>query len=158
MLKRFSVVLWLALFCATAQASSDPRAYAKDIGGVLTAVAANAAAGTRTFTLSSDQLIGYKHFIFYVAFTYAAATNVRLTCTVSNDGNTTDFIPQTCVTAAGVCTLNDGGIFDKAISAADKKYAFRMDILGYRDLECVYSTTSGGASDLITVEGALTSN
>lgn len=79
-------------------------------------------------------------------------TRVDLTCTGSDDGNTTDFALQDCAISAGACTSSDA-TWQKTVAAADQ-WVWRVDLLGLPDWECTMSVGagSGTSTDVITVK------
>ena len=70
---------------------------------------------------------------------------------VATDG-TNLFVLQDCSTASGVCTSSDAS-WSKAISAADKKWVWRVDGTGMYYLSCTATVTNGTANEHITVSG-----
>jgi hypothetical protein len=101
---------------------------------------------------------GYDLLVLWVQLTDAnsSITTFRTTCTVSNDGNTTDYTPQVDEPVSGVATQVDAGIFDKA-SPGSKKWTVRLGISGYPDFECTFSVQAGAGAgaDLLTVNARL---
>lgn len=91
---------------------------------------------------------------FYVEFDHDGNDGaITFDCTVSRDGNDTDYLPSTCTVASGTCTLNIPTTqFTTATLSADTNYAFRWDIRGYRDFQCtVAHDGSPSATDTVTV-------
>ena len=121
-------------------------------GVVLSAVAANAVAATRTFTVTNTGGSGGM-LILWANFTWSAASAVTMTCSASNDAGATLYALQDGATAAGVQTLTDA-VKSKAVTAS-KKWPMRFDILGFSFVSCVYAATGGGASDLMTMRASV---
>ena len=151
--------LLILLVAAPALAGGVARSERKVL---LNAVAANAAAGSRTFTLlsiggGSTKVAdgGYNLAVlhFYMNWT-ATATAVTLVCSASDDGGTTLYTMQSCDVASGVCTSSDSS-WVKAISA-DTRWAWRVDLSGYSYISCVATVTGGAADEAISVSGYLT--
>jgi len=112
---------------------------------VLNAVAANAAEGSRTFTLS---VTGYSKATIQLDFVWAAATDHRLACSGSvNGGGSYARITSTAITA-GVGTIS---LYqDVRAVGASENILLEYDVRTYDKIRCVWSTTGGGASDNIT--------
>jgi hypothetical protein len=85
-----------------------------------------------------------------VQFTYNASSTVTMQCTSSNDGGTTDYILQDCVTSSGTSTCSDL-TWSKGSLAADKKWPWRIDTAGFVRLECTF-LCSGAGTDALTVK------
>lgn len=120
----------------------------------LSAVALNGAAATRTWQI--NDALGWATAVLFVEYTHANNGALTVTCTASDDANTTDFTLQTCTISGGACTLNDAGTYATGSLTGDKDYTFRVGLLGYDDVECVIA--HGGApdaNDLVTVTGYL---
>lgn len=120
---------------------------------LLSGVALNASAGTRTITLLTG---GWKKVSIFVQFTYNAATDVRLTCSASGDAGTNYGPIQTSSIASGTATLSD--LVDVKAVTASKKFVVEYDVTTYDRLQCVFSGTSAGGSDLITVQAIAGTN
>ena len=146
-----AVLLWPAL-AGTAQ-NPTSHAFKKLQTTLINDVALNAAAGTRTFALTEQDMRGYGILTVFVDFAHSAATDVQMVCSASDDQGTTDFPVQSCAVAAGVCTSTDAN-WTKAVAGNDE-WIWRVDIVGIPYLECVFSGTSGGASDKVVVTGYL---
>ena len=101
---------------------------------------------------------GYDLLVLWIQLTDAdsSITTFRTTCTVSRDGNTTDYTPQVDTVTSGVATQTDSGIFEKA-SPGTKSWPARMGIAGYPDFECTFSVAAGAGADvdLLTVHARL---
>lgn len=154
MMKRILVTaaaLGLLLAPVTIAAQSQVRTthLIRDLGLLLDGPALNAAAATRTFTVTESNMIGSGVLIAYVDFTHTAATDVQMTCTASPDGGTTYFAIQSCEVTAGDCTSSDAN-WTIAVSG-DDTLVWRVDTLGFPRVQCVFSGTSGGGSDTIDV-------
>lgn len=119
---------------------------------LLNDVALNAAAGSRTFEWAG--VLGYETVVFLIDYTHANNGTLTLTCTVSDDANTTDYKPTTCEVSSGTCAVKTGGVFVTDSLSASLKYAVRMGIRGYKDLQCVIAHGgSPNASDTVTING-----
>lgn len=122
-------------------------------------VALNAAAASRTLTLStaagSLPVRGYGVLVLSVKRTRNAGSDLTMTCTQSPDGGTTDFPLAECESAAasGVCTYYQQTWKDAGSVSAN--WTWRVDILGYSEVECVFASTSANGSDLLTVTGSV---
>jgi len=165
-MKRFLTLVLLATFVVLSPVSADA-----DTGVMrserklwLDGVKGNAAAGLRTFTLRASGGNttkvwdgGYNLAVVHVAMDYTdGTTEVSMVCSASDDDSTL-FVMQDCAVASGVCT-SSGASWEKAISAADANFVWRVDITGYRYVSCVVAMASGTANEDITVSGYLTTN
>lgn len=155
------LLLTLAVLIASSAGHAKPEKHlATGLTTCLDDVALNGAASTRTFTwpcapAGHQDALGYATLVMFVDFTHDNDGTLTLTCTVSDDG-AAQFDPTTCSTSGGTCTLNFGGVFVTSSLTADKKYAVRMGIRGYRKGECVLAHGgSAGASDKATVTSYL---
>lgn len=154
----FSALLAATVFVA-GQALSQPKDVGahgfKPLGTILSAVACNASAGTRTWTATAGQGAGFGVAAFHFVFDYTAGGSaVAWSCEGSlNNGST--FAPlQSCDVATGVCTSSDSS-WSKATGSADDAWLWRVDFLGMPDIKCTFSCTAGGATDTVTVYGML---
>lgn len=126
---------------------------------VLSSVAMNGAAATRTFTLSRNVLAGYGRILFWVDFDYATAAGaISLTCTAGPADADRDYQYTICngTEVGGTCTTNFAGVFTTVSLSADTKWLWVMDTMGVHALSCV--AAHGGtptASELITIKYTL---
>lgn len=121
------------------------------------AVDALALTSGRAFVMNvPDFAQGYGIATVFVAMTDANASITRLdiTCTDSNNGSTSDYVPQVCDdTSDGICVQTDAGVWRKTVTGT-KLYSTRMDIEGVPSTECTVSVGAGSATasvDLLTV-------
>jgi hypothetical protein len=113
---------------------------------VLSAVALNATASTRTVTLP---VAGYSRLTLQVELTRVAATDVQVTCTGSINGGGT-YAQETSVTiSAGTGTL--AAYHDVFATTTSQNFLTKYDVRGIDKIACVLSGTSAGATDLIDV-------
>jgi len=108
---------------------------------------------SRTATVAIDLTKGFAVWVLYINHTNTAATALAMTCTGSHDNNVTKYVIQSCSVSSGVCTSDDAS-WSKTVSG-NKNWPWRVNILGYRDAQCVFTDTAGGAADFITVKSAL---
>lgn len=119
-------------------------------------------ASSRSFSINRDNTAGgFGVLTLWVTLTDAnqSITRFDATCTVSDDGNASDYTPQDC-TAGATCTSTDAGIWQKATPTSGvttKRWPWRLDVNGLPDIECTFSvgTGSGAAADLLTVKGRI---
>jgi hypothetical protein len=121
---------------------------------ITTEVAGLAMSSSRSASFDGDNRTqSYDFVIYYFDLTDANTSITRFdsTCTVSFDGNVTDYTPQDC-TAGATCTSTAAGVWQKA-SPGSAKWSWRLDLKGYPDHECTFSvgTGSGAAADPLTV-------
>lgn len=125
------------------------RTYKTAAGSVtlLDDVALNATAATRTITLNTFGLSKVCVLVFY---TYAAATTLVATPSVSADGTNYASVTSRNITA-GSSTVS---VFADTYTtgAADADLALEFDVTGKVSLKVVFSGASAGASDLIDVQ------
>lgn len=152
----------LVAFPAVASAQvSGARRQCVDVplsaGSVVPVVDAVAMTASPSFTYNLDNTQGgYDIAVLWIALTDANTSITRFdtTCTVSRNGNTTDYVPQVCDdTSDGICTQTDGNVFQKA-SPGTKLWPIRLDVGGYPDIECAFTVGAGAAtavSDVLTV-------
>ena len=114
---------------------------------LLNAVASNAAAASRTFTIDTA---GWAKTVLQVNYVYNAGTAVTMTCTASLDGGTTYASITSTSISAGAGTVT-AYVDTFAISAASANFLLEYDTRVYDHLKCVAAVTGGGASDTITV-------
>lgn len=141
----FLAVALLALPTIATAGAGDKHLVGPDRSAVtsgLSAVALDGAAGTRTFTFNP---VGYARVIFYVDYTHSNDGTLTLTCTASDDGNTTDFALTTCTEASGTCTLNFAGVIVTPSLTTDKDFVAVLGVHSYRSVECVLE--HGGTPD-----------
>lgn len=154
------VVFCVFLAASTANAGEQVTRTERQV--YLNAIAGNAAAGARTFVLplsATSSLLGggaYQMAVLHFNANYTdGMTAVGMTCSSSDDAGTNLFVLQDCSTSSGACTSNDAS-WAKAISAADKKWSWRVDVTGYTYASCVVTITGGTANETLTVSGYLT--
>ncbi len=138
------------LFAAPAMAQRVGGRHAWiDLG---TLIAAQTAAAPRSFTVNNSAFGMGVLWLFIKETRDGGLSNVTMSCTASEDDNTTDYLLQDCSVAAGVCSSSDAS-WSQTI-AANKNWIWRVDVLGVPgDLECTFSFTGGDAGDAITVDG-----
>ncbi len=156
-----AVILTPAL--AAAQAGPGPKQNCVDLTDSTTQstnlIAAQGMDASRSLSINRDNATGgYDLLTLWVNLTDAntSITRFDVTCTVSHDGNSTDYTPQECTSASGTYTCVGTGIWQKA-SPGTSKFPLRLDVSGFPDIECTFSVGAGaGASiDLLTVKGRL---
>lgn len=155
------VALILAALPSLSYGQQQGKANVKDIGTQLNAVALNAAAGSRTFTIGprveNEDVLGYTELVLEHYFDYTAnAGTITTACLVGRSTTTATFSPTTCTVSSGTCTVNLAGNFVTASLGADTRYVVRMRVEGYPVIKC--TVTHGGtpgATDKITVTGYL---
>lgn len=125
---------------------------------VVTQVDALAMTSSRSFSYNGPASSDYGLATVYIDLTdsNSSITTFTATCTVSHDGNSTDYTPQECSSSSGTYTCVDTGVWNKA-TPGTKKWPLRLDLEGYPDFECTFSVGggSGGSGDLLTVKTQL---
>ena len=116
---------------------------------LLTAVALNGAAGTRTFTIDNSE--GYSRLRLYSQFTHANTGTLTSAFTASYDSGTTLYT----IMDDGA-TLGAGNAYVTASLSADADQTFSIDVRGMPYISCVVVHGGSPASgDLLTVTGYL---
>lgn len=121
----------------------------------LNAVALNAAAGSRTFTIGPVD--GFATIQFWFFFDYTAKAGViSLTCTGGPTSADKDYILTTCdsTSTEGECSAKTSGILkSEGQLSADTKWDGRLGMRGARYLSCVAAhDNTPGATDELTVK------
>jgi hypothetical protein len=121
-------------------------------------ISAQTMESSRSFSYNRTNAQGFDTLTLWVQLTDAdtSITRFDVTCTVSDDGNSTDYEPQECTSASGTYTCVDSGVWQKA-SPGTSKFPIRLDVSGFPDFECTFSVGAGAgaAADLLTVKGRL---
>jgi len=144
------ILTYLTLIAFPAIALATPSSHeARTVGTLLSAVALNATAATRTITLTEQNMRGFSVAALFIDFNRTAATDVSMTCTGSMDAGTTYFQFQSCDVSAGDCTSTDAS-WTRTISANDE-FIWRVDTMGIPRVQCLFAGTSAGGSDTVTV-------
>ena len=113
---------------------------------VLNGVAATAQASDRTFVLP---VAGFSKVSIQVNLTRVAAVDIQLACSASLDGGA-HYAPITStVIATGVGTMT--AYHDVYATATTGSGLFEYDSRTYDHMSCVWSSTTGGGTDLATV-------
>ena len=109
---------------------------------------------SRSFSLA--RLAGWGLLVVYVDHhTHATLTKVVMNCTATNDAGTTDFEIQDCTLILGDCRSEDATWTkgDPTAISGVKRWPWRIDIMGYEQVDCTLTFTGGSAGDFITLEG-----
>lgn len=125
---------------------------------VVTEVSALGMDSSRSFSYNGPATSVYGEATLFLDLTdgNTSITTFTTTCTVSHDGNTTDYTPQECTSTAGTYACVDTGVWTKA-SPGTKRWAIRLDLEGFPDFECTFSVGggAGAAGDVLTVKRQL---
>jgi hypothetical protein len=154
-MRAFAVALALCAAPAYAQ-NVGPKNQCVELGTLVDGLDMQS---SRSFSVNRDNFAGgFDLLTVWVQLTDANSSITRfdVTCTVSDDGNSTDYEPQECTSASGTYTCVDSGVWQKA-SPGTSKFPLRLDVSGFPDFECTFSvgTGAGAAADLLTVKGRL---
>lgn len=119
---------------------------------VLSAVALNASAGTRTFSIMNPSG-AYLKANLEMQRTRVAGTDLTLTCVKTTSDTTPPATPTGVMTACvwdatGVCTSVTATL--KSTTSVTETLAWELDISGYTRTDCTVASTSAGGTDLIT--------
>ena len=155
------------LLCTSQALSYAPRAQVKRFVreassndyNVLEAVALNAAAATRTYTVSAGALTdapsdGFAKLVVVIDYTYSAATTVTVTPTCSLDGGSTYASETSTSIAAGAGTVS---VYSDTYTTGGANAVLRLvyDVSGCTHYKLVFGGASAGAGDLVDVQAAL---
>lgn len=157
-LRRFLAAVVFALASPALAASVGPKENCVDIPAT-SLISVNTMSSSRSFSLDRENGEGgYGLLVLWISLTDGDTSITRFdtTCTVSNDGNATDYTPQLCTESSGTYACVDTGVWQKA-SPGTKNWTQRMDVEGFPDVQCTFSvgTGSGTSDDLLTVKGRL---
>jgi len=171
MRKLLTTLALLAIVALPAGASQDQH-LTYPLGTVLSGVALNGAAATRTFYIgpnarasdytdstdatSGPQLRGFSKLLLELKYTHNNNGAITTTCTGGGTRATATSTLTTCTVAAGTCTVNFGGVFVTSSLSADKDWTQVMGLNSEPAIKCVIS--HGGtpdADDTITVNAWL---
>ena len=157
MKKLFAFVL-VALLAAPIHASVGPKnAYAPSVRQINATTIAGAE--TPSFDIQNAHNSGvWGVLVVYVSVvdTGDGVTALNMTCTASDDNNTTAYTLADCDVSSGVCTTYMASwTFNPRGVTSPKRWVWRVDIEGLEDIKCTFSDTGGGAGDTLTVYTAL---
>lgn len=141
-------LLAICLFVFCIPLSANAKVQRHPLGTLATATLD---ASSTTVTIGTADLSGFGILTLYFKLTWNAASAISMTCTASPDGGTTDYKLQTCDIASGACTSYNSS-WSKSVSASTN-WAWRIDTLGFPEIECVITDTGGGASDTLVIAG-----
>jgi hypothetical protein len=134
----------LAVSCAPSRLHD-----AVDFGAILSAVALNGAAGTRTATLTLDKR--FTRCTVVDDYTYSAATSVTITPTVSIDGGTTYGNITSESISSGAAEQSSYVVTETGTASWTQRHSY--DVEGCDKLKLVYAGGgTPGAGDLITAK------
>ena len=158
-MKRLIPVLTALIIVASAQELSAQQSPQLCTPWTKAAINALALTSTRSFEIErSSQTTGLGLLVVLVKFVDAnsSITQVGMTCTTSNDNNTTDYTLQACTTSNGACD-SDNASWDKGDAATGpgtSNWVWRVDTEGFEDVECTFASDAGtpAAADVITVD------
>lgn len=143
-----ALLLLLAPSLASAQVTNN-RMRLRTLDGsnyLLNNVAANASAGARTVTVAVG---GYKTISWTFGLTRVAGTAINMTCKGSTDqGVTYGDIPSMAI-SGGTGTLTP--FTWTQTTSVSGAIIIDMSTGNYDSLQCIFSVTTGGGSDLIKV-------
>lgn len=124
---------------------------------ILSGIACDAAESARTWTISSEDGLGYATGAFQLDFTRSAATLVTIQAQGSLNSQTSWATMPACDdTTDGTCTLTGSSEFARDVSGGSENVMFRVDFNGAPDVRLVVTCTGGGASDTFNLYGRMT--
>ena len=139
---------------AFAVTTEAPPAGCVDLG---TKIDGLALTSSRAFTHDGNNNVGhaYAWVTGELTDTDASITKLRMTCTVSIDGNTTPLEPQECTVTSGTCASADAGVWEKGDGSAGpgtSSWPWKVTLDGMPDFSCTFAVISGSAAstDVIT--------
>jgi hypothetical protein len=138
----------------TAESTSRGRRSFGSMGTVITSTTLDAASSTfevENHNHYTDGLWALMSVWVKVTDGDNSVTAITMSCTGSEDQNTTDFTLQSCVVASGACTSSNASWVKDPSGMTTKNWVWRVDIEGVPDIECTFTDTGGDASDSIIV-------
>jgi hypothetical protein len=146
----FALLLFVACIAATPAPPQNVMRFKTSAGSynLLDGVALNAAAASRTITLTLNW--SFSGVIISYQATRDAYTDVTVTCTESLTYPVILASPVTRNCSSGTCER--APIIDVETSSVSHNQTLRYSTEGVFQIVCVFSGTSAGASDLITVQ------
>lgn len=149
-MRKIFAALFICLASGSALAATAPSTKVLRVSSseMLSGVALNAAAGTRTMTVTTAR--SWAKLRLRVAYTYSAATSVTLTPTCSYDGtNFTAPVTRSC--SSGSCEVAPHTDVETGTASFD--LMFDYDVRGCQKFKVVFSGGgSPGAGDLVTTQ------
>lgn len=148
----------ILLLPAAATAATPPTTSHRIGSGMLSGVALNATASTRTVTINLGDLPagrdgeGWGKLRFGIQHTNSAATTVTAQFTCSYDG-TTYYRRTTRSCASGTCSVYEQT--DSNAVSGDQDFELEYDIRGCAKIQILLGGASAGASDLVTTEAVV---
>lgn len=147
--------LFMALLCVCLFGGTSGTHDHDGVHTALNAVALNAAAASRTFTIGPVD--GFATIQFWFDFDYTAVAGViSLTCTGGPTSADKDYTLTVCDSASteGECSAKTSGILkSEGQLSADTKWDARLGMRGARYLSCLAAhDNTPGATDLLTVK------
>jgi hypothetical protein len=117
------------------------------------AINAATAAASRSFEVENKSG-GLGLLIVYITYVEdnTSTSAVTMTCTASDDNNTTDYKMQSCTVSSGACTSSDASWTLDPDNTGTTYWVWRVDVEGYEDFECTFAFTGGEAADLLTAK------
>jgi hypothetical protein len=147
-MKRFLLLALVFCMPSLALAQRAPEIPIFPLGNVISGQGLNAARSTGWIDVK-----GYKLLILKSNLTRVAAMAVKMTCrensVVSDDGD-----PDGVTGASAIQVLSGTTSTDLSVSkdvSADKVWTWRLDVNGFAYVNCTFTATAGGVSDLLTV-------
>ena len=135
-----------------AKAANECTPWTKSAIAGLSLSANRAFALTRT---SQSTSLGLLSILVRLVDANSSITRVRMTCTTSNDDNTTTHNLQACTTTAGACA-SDNAVWDRGDTVTGPgtaNWLWRVDVEGTEDIECTFvASGTAAAIDTITVD------
>jgi len=121
----------------------------------LDAVAMNAVAGTRTFTIANIE--GFADIVFWFDFTHTNDGIISLTCTGGPSSTDNDYTLTVCSGAStpGECAALTSGILKSGIAnlTASAKWDGMLGVRGAHSLSCVAAHSGApAAGDILTIK------
>lgn len=148
----FALLIVVISLWTPALNAGEPKSTRICLGVKLATATLDAASTTFEVEMPNDAQ-GYDLAIVYLNVVDGGAsgiTAINMSCTASEDNNSTDATIQDCTVVGGVCTSSDAS-WTKDPAATGGRWPWRVDISGFEDFECTFTDTGGDASDTIQV-------
>ena len=153
-MKRMSFTLTLAALLVLPLPASAQKQANKTLGTLISTTTLDAASSVAT--VDPEDALGYGLLILSVTVSDSndSVTAISMACTSDIGGN--DYSLQECSVSSGAATCyNATWTFDPSGESSPKRWAWRVDIEGFRGVECTFTDTGGLVADSIVVVGHL---
>lgn len=149
-MKKLLAVLFAVLVSTPAMANVGPRQACRDMGVQVDGIAVDQ---SPSFSYNGDNAGNWGLAVILIQLTDAdqSISAFNLTCTGSDDGNTTNYKLQSIEVATGIGTSTDYSVTKDPNGTSN--WGWRFDIEGYPDIKCTVTDTGAAATiDVVTIK------